>query len=68
MRKLRLSRALIAVALLAFSWTWLDAREQAAAPSRPATPPAQSHKATLDKYCVTCHSDRLKTAGLTLNS
>ena len=22
----------------------------------------------LDKYCVTCHSDRLKTAGLTLES
>ena len=34
--------------------------------SRPA--PTQSHKATLDRYCVTCHSDRLKTAGLTLES
>ena len=30
--------------------------------------PTQSHKATLDRYCVTCHSDRLKTAGLTLES
>jgi hypothetical protein len=84
MRKLRLSGALIAVALLAFSWTWLDAREQSAATPRPATPSpakpapakvaapspaaAQSHKATLDRYCVTCHSDRLKTAGLTLES
>jgi hypothetical protein len=66
MRNLRLSGALIAVALLAFSWTWLEAREQAAVQPRPAT--VQSHEATLDKYCVTCHSDRLKTAGLTLES
>jgi hypothetical protein len=29
---------------------------------------AQSHKATIERYCVTCHSDRLKTAGLTLES
>ena len=27
--------------------------------------PASAH-ATLDKYCVTCHNDRLKTGGLTL--
>ena len=83
MRKLRLTRALTVVALLAFCWTWVDARGQSAQP-RPATPapakpavakpaaaspvPAQSHKATLDRYCVTCHSDRLKTAGLTLES
>jgi hypothetical protein len=66
MRNLRLSGALIAVALLACSWTWLDARVQSVAQPRPAA--AQSHKATLDKYCVTCHSDRLKTAGLTLES
>jgi mono/diheme cytochrome c family protein len=66
MRNLRLSGALIAVALLACSWTWLDAREQSVAQPRPAA--AQSHKAMLDKYCVTCHSDRLKTAGLTLES
>ena len=41
------------------------------APAKPvaASPaPTQSHKATLDRYCVTCHSDRLKTAGLTLES
>ncbi len=27
---------------------------------------APAARATLDKYCVTCHNDRLKTAGLTL--
>ena len=38
--------------------------------SRPPRPPLRrSHiEATLDRYCVTCHSDRLKTAGLTLES
>ena len=84
MRRLRLTHALTAVALLGLCWTWVDAREQTAAQPRPATPapakpapakpvaaspaPTQSHKATLDRYCVTCHSDRLKTAGLTLES
>ena len=84
MRRLRLTYALTAVAVLALCWTWVDAREQTAAQPRPAAPapptpapakpaaaapvPTQSHKATLDRYCVTCHSDRLKTAGLTLES
>src|SRR5436309_1949631 len=27
---------------------------------------AQKHRATLDQYCVTCHSDRLKTSNLSL--
>jgi len=30
------------------------------------SPPA--HRALLDKYCVTCHSDKLKTGGLSLQS
>jgi cytochrome c5 len=84
MRRLRLTHALTAVALLALCWTGVDAREQNGAQPRPAAPvppkpapakpaaatpaPTQSHKATLDRYCVTCHSDRLKTAGLTLES
>ena len=84
MRRLRLTHALTAVALLGLCWTWVDAREQTAAQPRPAVPaaakpapakpvaaspaPTQSHKAALDRYCVTCHSDRLKTAGLTLES
>jgi hypothetical protein len=33
-------------------------------------PPAAAdpHKATLDRYCVTCHNERLKTAGLVLDT
>jgi mono/diheme cytochrome c family protein len=31
-------------------------------------PTATSQRALLDKYCVTCHSDKLKTGGLSLQS
>ena len=40
-----------------------------ATPSYAAAPPAPDPaavKATVDKYCVTCHSERLKTGGLVL--
>lgn len=37
-----------------------------AAPQTPATPaPAAPDRALIDLYCVACHNDRLKTAGLT---
>src|SRR5580765_4128218 len=46
---------------------------QAAGPTAGAGPGAKAdtagpaeHAATVNKYCVTCHSDRLKTGGLTL--
>jgi len=32
------------------------------------TSPATEPRAMLDKYCVTCHNQRLKTAGLTLDT
>jgi mono/diheme cytochrome c family protein len=37
-----------------------------AARAADAAPDAASTRAVLDRYCVTCHSDRLKTAGLSL--
>jgi len=48
--------------------------EQAAPPARPPTgptspaPPTASLRPVLDKYCVTCHNTRLKTAGLQLDA
>src|SRR5690349_14208619 len=36
--------------------------------SAPPAPDAQQYRALLDKYCVTCHSDKLKTSNLTLQS
>src|SRR5688572_31947492 len=77
MRAEVLTRAAAAGVVLSLCWTWVDAREQSAAsqasqaaakPAVAAVAPAQSHRAVLDKYCVTCHSDRLKTGGLTLES
>ncbi len=39
-----------------------------AAPQQPETArsSATAARATLDRYCVSCHSDRLKTGGLSL--
>src|SRR5688572_20201128 len=47
-----------------------SARTQAAAQSQPAAPVASAvePRAVLDKYCVTCHNERLKTAGLVLEN
>ncbi len=45
--------------LIAASWCLA----QAAPPPNPAAP-----REVLDKYCVTCHNQRLKTAGLTLDT
>ena len=36
-------------------------------PSPPPSTPATAPRALLDTYCVTCHNQRLKTAGLTLD-
>jgi hypothetical protein len=44
------------------------ANQGTAARQEGAPAPATDHRATLDRYCVTCHSDRLKTAGLTLET
>jgi hypothetical protein len=42
---------------------------QSASPTgaAPATPAAETRQ-LLNRYCVSCHSDRLKTAGLTLQT
>ena len=36
-------------------------------PSSPAVQPAAQHRAVLNQYCVTCHNERTKTAGLLLD-
>ena len=42
---------------------------RAAARQPTATPvPQATQRALLDQYCVTCHSDRLRTGGLTLEA
>ena len=36
--------------------------------SSPAAPAASTDRATLDRYCVTCHNSRTRTGGLTLDT
>ena len=56
----------IVVALVAAGWASLMG--QAPAPPRPQPSAShQSDQALVSQYCVTCHNDRLKTGGLTLD-
>ena len=71
----RLRRFHVAAVAAALAWTAQvsGARGPEAAPQAtpaPATPAAARSpdlKATVDTYCVTCHNQRLKTGGLTLD-
>ena len=45
-----------------------DPRLQAAQNAQPAGSAALDHRALLDRYCVGCHNQRAKTAGLTLDT
>ena len=66
MRTRKLYSRLGGVAILATAaWFPQAASPQQSAPSASVTTAAQSH-ALLDKYCVSCHSERLKTGGLVL--
>src|SRR5262245_39873712 len=57
---------------LALAYTAPSAQQQppsAAVPQRiAAEPPASQRQAVLAKYCVTCHNQRSKTAGLALDT
>src|ERR1700681_678140 len=45
--------------------TYLQAARQE--PSSPTPSPALAQRALLNRYCVTCHNEKLKTAGLLLD-
>ena len=49
-----------------FISTCIQAAPQPQQPSAAPTPTAE--RALIDKYCVTCHSDKLKTGGISLQS
>src|ERR1700680_340458 len=65
MRYLVVAVTLVLVVLLAVSGH-LFAQQAAQQKSAPAN--AASARALLDKYCVTCHNQRLKTANLTFDT
>jgi cytochrome c5 len=58
---------LLTAALVAQAPATPAATAEAALHSPPQTPSDAAARAVLDKYCVTCHNARLKTAGLLLD-
>ena len=67
---LRTTIGLLAVALVAGGAAAAGAEPQSAAASRVAPEAAASERpsrALLDRYCVTCHNERLRTGGLALD-
>src|SRR5437870_5458371 len=56
----------MAAALFAASVTVNGAAGTAAQQGAPGPFSSVDARATVDKYCVTCHNERLKTAGLSL--
>ena len=66
MRKLALKLGLagLAAALLLSTQVKISAQQSNAAPA--ASSPAPSQRQFLDRYCVSCHNERLKTGGLSL--
>ena len=65
-----MKRVVLAVAAVWIAVGW-SASSPAASRALVAAPQAaapDAHRALIDRYCVSCHSDRLKTAGLSLES
>jgi cytochrome c553 len=62
MPRRRLSIAVLSLWLVSVAWTV----PRAAVPQASAPAVASSERDVLDRYCVSCHSDRLKTSGLSL--
>src|SRR5215468_4391323 len=64
---MRRSIVVILSSLLGFCLTFSSAAsQQTSVPANPAAP-AAPYRALLDQYCVTCHNERAKTAGLMLD-
>jgi mono/diheme cytochrome c family protein len=63
-------RRVLMIAVLCFlAPAAYDAQVRSALPQKgSAAPSAPAPRAVLDKYCVTCHNQSLKTAGLTLDA
>jgi len=71
------ARVAALLAAMVALWTYQVSARSAAAPRAPAAPAvaaqatggeAAAYRALVDRYCVTCHNDRTKTGGLTLQT
>src|ERR1700693_2929925 len=58
-------RTIVGFAIVLAGVTVLQAAGQE--PSSPSQSPAATQRALLNRYCVTCHNEKLKTAGLMLD-
>jgi len=54
--------------MVSVGWAVLHASSAQDTPARVANEPAVNARAVVDKYCVTCHNQRLKTSDLALDS
>jgi len=61
---MRLASIALALGLVAM----VDASAVQQPAQAPAATPGAAPRAVLDRYCVTCHNQRLKTAGLALDT
>ena len=66
MKRYVLSAAAIALALISSASSSSAGQQPAATASAPAA--IAPYKATIDQYCVTCHNQRTRTAGLALDT
>ncbi|MBI3895042.1 MAG: DUF1592 domain-containing protein [Acidobacteria bacterium] len=57
---------LIWVGLVVGCFSWV-ARAVSQEPSSPVSTPASQYSTVVNRYCVTCHNEKLKTAGLMLD-
>src|SRR5688572_769008 len=63
------SRLFVAASVWVFVAGWAVISASTAQDDRPARPnAAATHKAALDRYCVTCHNQRTKASGLALDT
>jgi mono/diheme cytochrome c family protein len=63
-----LQRILICALILGSCSLVLQSGVHTAAPQNPSSPNATAPRAVFDKYCVTCHNQKLRTAGLALDA
>src|SRR5262249_15597949 len=63
-----MQRTVICAAAIGVSIVMLLAGVQTAAPQTQPSPTGAVPRAVLDKYCITCHNQKLKTAGLSLDA
>ena len=61
------NKLFIVAALWLGAVTWVFPQSSGSPAARPAATPPAAHRDVVKTYCVSCHNERLKTAGLSLD-